>query len=150
MLNDSRTDIYDFLYNIFYNVVTKNVYAMKEPQELTKSDVKDGFIVTSVGNMVDMSEFRGQTYGEVRCYVVAYIPTMSRGRLDYNKYKAFEDGINGILHTFSQDSGGEYFIEEDSLMSMDGDEYSSADNQFFTFIKSFIVTIHQSNTTTSN
>ena len=53
MVNESRIDIYDYLYNLFYDVVTKNVYSMEVPQELTQSDTQDGFIVLHVGDLND-------------------------------------------------------------------------------------------------
>lgn len=141
MLNASRIDLYDYLYNIFYDVVTKNVYSMRVPQELTQSDTTEGFIVIRVGGINDESEFSGQAYGRVRCYVQAYVPQRSRGRLDKNKYKEYEDGINAIIKLAAEDSQGEYNIEEGSIISTDEDEVSNANNAYFTFIKSFIVTI---------
>ena len=142
MLNESRIDIYDYLYNIFYDVVTKNVYSMREPQELTKSDTTDGFIVIRVGSLIDASEFSKQAYGEVRCYVEAFVPPISRGRLDYEKYKVFEDAINTAIDLAIEAGGtGDYFIQEESLLSSDAEETSTANNTYFTFIKSFIVVI---------
>ena len=143
MLNESRIDIYDYLYSIFYDVVTKNVYSMREPQELTKSDTTDGLIVLRVGDLIDASEFVRQTYGEVRCYVEAFVPPISRGRLDYEKYKTFEDGINAVIELASQDKTGAYHIEEGSVLSADAEESSTANNSYFTFIKSFIVIIDE-------
>lgn len=143
MLNESRIDIYDYLYNLFYDVVTKNVYSMREPQELTKSDTTDGFIVIRVGDLIDASEFARQTYGEVRCYVEAFVPPISRGRLDYEKYKTFEDGINAVIELAMQDNTGSYHIQEGSVLSSDAEESSTANNSYFTFIKSFIVTIDE-------
>lgn len=142
MLDNSRINIYDYLYDLFYDVVTKNVYSILPPQELTKSDTQDGFIVISVGDLNDESEFSGNAYGWVRCYVSAYIPIMSRGRLDYDKYSTFEDGINDVIHNASNNPEGVYYIQEDSLLSMDGAETTNANNTYFTFIKSFIVNIN--------
>lgn len=141
MVEESRLKIYDYLYNIFYGVVTKNVYAMSEPQELTKSDAKEGFIVIRVGDLFDESEFSGHTYGWARCYVEAYIPAVSRFRLDYDKYQEYEDGINAIIKLASEDNQGTYHIQEGSVLSMDGVETTNAGNPYFSFIKSFIVNI---------
>ena len=143
MFHESRIDIYDYLYNLFYGVVTRNVYSMQEPQELTASDTADGFIVISVGNIVDESEFDLNTYGRVRCFVEAFIPPISRGRLDYDKYKAFEDSINEVIKLASEDNTGTYHIESDSILSADGEEVSNANNVYSTFIKSFIVQIEE-------
>ena len=142
MFNESRIDIYDYLYNLFFDVVTQNVYSMREPQELTASDTTDGFIVITVGNVNDVSEFTQEAYGWVRCFVEAYIPPITRGRLDYDKYALFENSINNVIHDAAQDDSGAYQIQEDSLLSMDSDETSNANNSYFTFIKSFIVNIH--------
>lgn len=141
MFDASRIDIYDYLYNLFYDVVTKNVYSMNEPQELTKSDVSDGFLVIRVGNFNDESEFYCQTYGWARCYVTAYIPTISRGRLDYDAYRVYEDGINNVIYGASQATDGKYHILLDSVLSTDGMEINNANNTYFMFGKSFIVDI---------
>lgn len=142
MLVKSRTDIYDYLYNLFYDVVTKNVYSMAEPQELTKSDTLDGFIVIHVGELNDESEFDGQAYGWVRCYVEAFVPPISRGRLDFDLYKIYEDGINDVIERASKDdSDGIYHVEDGTTLSMDAYETTNANNVYLTFIRSFIVNI---------
>ncbi len=143
MLNKSRIDIYNYLYNLFFETVTENVYSMNEPQELTPDDTNDGFIVIRVGDVIDDSEFSGEAYGHVRCYVEAFVPPISRGRLDVEKYKAFEDSINDVIAVATMETGGEYHVREDSVISMDGDVASTANNTYFSFIKSFIVDITQ-------
>lgn len=146
MFNNSRIDIYDYLYNTFYDVVTKNVYAMNEPQELTASDVTDGFIVLRIGDLNDESEFNEQAYGWARCYVEAYIPMKSRGRLDFDKYREFEDGINMMIKLASSSNTDMYHIEEGSVISIDSTELSNANNPFFLFIKSFVVIVDKQTT----
>ena len=119
MFEKSRIAIYDYLYNLFYDVVTKNVYSMHEPQELIQSDTKDGFIVIRVGDIQDMSEFRANAYGQVRCYVEAYVPPMSRGRLDYNKYEAFESKIEEVIEQEIASGGnGDYSIQDEEILSI--------------------------------
>lgn len=142
MVNESRIDIYDYLYNLFYDVVTKNVYSMETPQELTQSDTQDGFIVLHVGDLNDESEFAHHTYGWARCFVEAYIPPISRGRLDYDKYREFEDAITEVIHLASDEVIDGYSVQEGSVLSMDGSETTNANNSYFTFIKSFIVNIN--------
>lgn len=142
MVNESRIDIYDYLYNLFYDVVTKNVYSMETPQELTQSDTQDGFIVLHVGDLNDESEFAHQTYGWARCFVEAFIPPISRGRLDYDKYREFEDAITDVIHLASDEVIDGYSVQEGSVLSMDGAETTNANNTYFTFIKSFIVNIN--------
>lgn len=143
MLNVSRIDIYNYLYGLFYGTVTENVYSMNEPQELTDDDTENGFIVINVGDIYDDSEFSRDAYGEVRCYVTAYVPPISRGRLDVDKYKEFEDGINTVIELASEtsDEQSDYYIQEGSMLSSDMDETSNANNAYYTFIKSFIVVI---------
>ena len=142
MVNESRIDIYDYLYNLFYDVVTKNVYSMEVPQELTQSDTQDGFIVLHVGDLNDESEFAHHTYGWARCFVEAFIPPISRGRLDYDKYREFEDAITEVIHLASDEVIDGYSVQEGSVLSMDGSETTNANNSYFTFIKSFIVNIN--------
>ncbi len=143
MFNQSRIGIYDYLYNIFYDVVTKNVYSMREPQELSKSDTEDGFIVIYVGDLYDESEFPRQAYGWTRCHVEAFVPPITRGRLDYDKYKSFEDDINSAISDAISNPNGKYHVREDSILSSDGDITTNANNSYFTFIKSFIVDIDE-------
>lgn len=141
MVNESRIDLYDYLYNLFYDVVTKNVYAMREPSELTQSDSKDGFIVIRVGSINDASEFVGEAYARVRCYVQAFVPPISRGRLDYDKYAVFENAIVNVIKNATEDENASYYIESDDILSSDAEETENANNAFYTFIKSFIVVI---------
>lgn len=145
MINDSRLAIYNYLYNLFYGVVTENVYVMDEPQELTESDVTEGFIVIRVGDIYDEGEFLLETYGTVTCFVYAYIPPMSRGRLDREKYRVFEDGIMEVIKNAAQDSTGNYFVQENNILSTDIETIGNSDNVFFTFVKSFVVEIDETN-----
>jgi hypothetical protein len=141
MVNASRTDIYNYLYGLLYGTVTENIYSMKEPQELTDSDTKDGFIVINVGYLIDESEFYCEAYGSVRCYVEAFIPPKSRGRLDVEKFGQYENAINSVIDIASRTQEGDYYIEKDSVISLDSTESSTSDNAYFTFIKSFVVII---------
>lgn len=142
MFNESRIDIYDYLRSVLGENVTKNIYDMYVPQELTKSDVNDGFIVINVGNLNDQSEFAKNAYGWVRCHLQAFVPTMTRGKVNRSKYEEFESGINECISTaVSANQSDVYQISEDSILSMNGVEISNANNIFFTFIKSFIVYI---------
>lgn len=141
MVNESRIDIYDYLYGLFYNVVSDNVYTMNEPQELTSSDVQDGFIVIYIGSIVDYSEFKDKTYAAARVFVRAFVPPISRGRLDYEMYKAFEDGINSVIKEESENPSSDvYFIQDDDVLSMD-EAVENANNAYFVFTKSFLVMI---------
>lgn len=142
MFDKSRIGIYEYLHGLFYKVVTNNVYPIEEPQELTPSDEKDGFLVIRVGDINDASEFSGNAYGWARCYVTAYIPTKTRGRLDKEKYSAFEQGINtAIENAANAHANAKYHVSETSVLSMDGSEQSNANNFYLTFIKSFQVFI---------
>lgn len=146
MVNISRSDINDYLYNLFYEVVTKNVYLIDVPTELTNSDTKDGFMVINIGTLNDESEFSKQTYGWVRCFVEVYVPVLSRGRFNRAKYKEFEDAINEVIENEIANPTSEvYSIQDGSTLSADDDEGSNPDNRFTMFIRSFIVNIDQVN-----
>lgn len=145
MFNDSRIDIYDYLYDLVVdNEVTENVYLVSEPQDLTTSDKKDGFVVIRVGGINDQSQFDRETYGWTRVYVSAFVPSTSRGRLDYEKYKAMEDKLKSAIET-AENSGivNGYAVLKNSTLSMDGATMSTANNLFYTFVKSFRVLIVQ-------
>lgn len=141
MFNESRIDIYDYLYNILYGVVSENVYDMRAPQELTQSDIEDGFIVISVGDFVDESEFSGHVYGHVRCFIEAFIPQISRGRVDHDIYAVMENAINNVIDEQSRIGDDIYYIDKGSVLTADDDEITNANNAFFGFVKSFIVVI---------
>ena len=140
-VNKSRIDIYDYLYNLLFGVVTENVYDMRVPQELTESDTKDGFIVIHVGNLVDESEFTCEALARVRCYIEAFVPQISRGRMNHDLYATMENAINNVIEEQTEVRDGAYYIEEGSYLSSDDSDTSNANNAYFTFIKSFIVVI---------
>lgn len=141
-MNESRIDLYNYVYGLFFGVVSDNVYSMNEPQELTESDTKDGFIVIRIDDMYDDSEFPRNAYGWARVFVQAYVPPISRGRLDKVKYKAFEDGISQVIYNEIENGTNEHFsIDSDGVISMDSNADTNANNAYFMFVKSFIVTI---------
>ena len=124
MVNESRIDIYDYLYNLLFGVVSENVYDMRVPQ-----------------SVVDESEFVGEAYGRVRCFIEAFVPQISRGRVNHDIYAAMENSINSVIKEQTETNEGAYYIEQDSILSMDDVEESNSDNSYFTFVKSFIVVI---------
>lgn len=141
MVEESRIAIYDYLKPLFSGV-TENIYSMRVPTDNTTDDTSNGFIVIEVGSIRDESEFDLQTFGWVRCYVTAYVPQKNRGRLDKDKYKAFEDGINAAIRSeIEHPSSDIYYIQSDGILSMDDDEDTNKGNQYNVFVKSFIVTI---------
>ena len=144
MITDSsRISLYNYLSDLF-STVTENIYPMEVPTENTQDDTTNGFIVTKVGDMRDESEFDSDCYGWVRCFVTAYVPKASRGRLNKRLYLTFENGINDVIkaNTGVNNDGG-YYIMEDSVLSMDDGEQSQKGNQYHVFVKSFIVIIDQ-------
>lgn len=141
MFDESRINIYNYLYDLFHGVVTENVYSIREPQELTKSDTTNGFIVINVGDLHDDSEFDKQAYGWARCFVYAYIPPTKRGKLDFQKFASFENEINNVINSAMSNRDGKYGIRNGSVLSADGSNTSNANNSYFTFAKSFIVEI---------
>ena len=142
MLNISRSDIYEYVATLMKSV-TANVYSMGEPTENTTSDANDGFIVVRVGRMNDESEFDADAYAWARCNVIAYVPKKSRGRLNKDLYKTFEDGINEVIKQAQDTGDGSYYILPDSVISSDDDETAQQGNQYHVFIKSFVVVIDQ-------
>lgn len=141
MLNDSRIDIYDYLANKM-KAVTANVYSMGEPMENTSEDVDEGFLVIRVGDLNDNSEFSLNAYAQTRCYVTAYVPKKTRGRLNKTLYKDFETKINNVIKEAQSASNDDtYYILPDSVVSMDDDETTQKSNQYHVFIKSFIVVV---------
>lgn len=146
MYNESRMDIYDYLYNLVYDVVTKNVYRMGEPTETTSDDTENGFVVIGVGNLVDDSEFYLNVSGQVRCTYTAFVPKKSRGRLDSTKYRAFETSINNVVNdAITNANGGDYSILADGILSMDNNETTQKGNQYHVYVKSFIVQVDANN-----
>jgi hypothetical protein len=141
MVNESRMGIYEYIENILTSI-TENVYLMEEPQELTEDDTTNGFIVVTVGDLLDASEFKYSAFGYARVYIRCYVPPISRGRLDVVKYKQFEDDINAAIDLATEsDNNGTYWIDEDSIISSDGKDEGNADNSYYMFIKSFIVVV---------
>ena len=141
MFNESRIDIYDYIYGLVYGVVSNNVYRMGEPVETTESDTTDGFVVISVGNMNDDSEFFCDAYGWVRCSIMAFVPKKSRGRLNKTLYKSFETSINQVVKNAMLQNDASYYISGDDVLSMDSDEITQKGNQYHVYIKSFVVVI---------
>ena len=142
MVEESRIALYEYLKSVFADV-TQNIYSMRVPTENTTDDTKNGFIVIEIGAIFDESEFDLQSYGEVRCFVTAYVPQKTRGRLDTTKYAAFENSINAALRTeIDNPSSDVYYIQSDRILSMDDNEDSQKGNQYNVFVKSFIVTIN--------
>lgn len=141
MVNESRMGIYEYVENILTSI-TENVYLMEEPQELTEDDTTNGFIVVTVGDLIDASEFRDSAFGYVRVFIRCYVPPISRGRLNVAKYKQFEDAINAAINLAADaDNEGAYWIDEDSVVSTDGKDEGNANNTYYMFIKSFIVVV---------
>ena len=141
MVEESRIAIYEYLKPLFSSV-TQNIYSMRVPTDNTTDDTSNGFIVIEVGSIRDESEFDLQTFGWVRCFVTAYVPQKTRGRLDKERYKAFEDGINQAIRSeINTPTSDMYAIQADGILSMDDDEDTNKGNQYNVFVKSFIVTI---------
>ena len=145
MFNDSRLGIYKYIENLLIYDVTKNVYFMNEPQELSASDAKDGFIVINIGNLNDAGEFDGELYAWARVYVRAYVPLKARGKMNEARYSHFENSISDVIRQASEDSGGEYWIQTESLLSTDLNEEYDANNSYSVFVKSFIITVNNKN-----
>ena len=143
MVNNSRIDIYDYL-KMLFSSVSENIYSMTVPTDNTTDDTEHGFLVTRVGSINDESEFDEQAYGWVRCYVSAYVPKKTRGRLNKDLYKSFEDGITDVIkNAMRTGNTSAYYVIEDKILSLDDDEATVKGNQYHVFIKSFKVAIDQ-------
>lgn len=141
MIDKSRIAIYDYLYSLLYGVVTNNVHSMGEPSETTDDEAENGFVVTQVGDIEDESEFDGSTYAWARCYVYAYVPKMSRGRLNKRKYKEYEDAILAVIKNAETQGNENYFVMPETTISMDENDNTMKGNQYSIFVKSFVVVI---------
>lgn len=139
MIDVSRIDIYDFIANKL-KVITRNVYSMGLPTENTQSDIENGFLVIKVGDLNDDSEFECEAKVWARCYVSAYVPKKAkRGTLDKALYKSYEDAINAFVQSEQSNVGDGFYILSKNILSMDDEETTSKGNQFYVFVKSFIV-----------
>ncbi len=143
MLDESRSNIYDYLYGLLYDVVTRNVYCIEPPQDLTESDTNDGFVVIKVGDIMDESEFKCEAYAWVRCYIRAFIPPMSRGRYRRDEFESFERAINAIIDSAMLHPTSKYNIRQGSVLSHDGTAATNGNNFYHTYDKSFIIEISE-------
>lgn len=141
MIDKSRIAIYDYLYSLLFGVVTNNVHSMGEPSETTDDEAENGFVVTQVGDIEDESEFEGSAYAWARCYVYAYVPKLSRGRLNKRKYKEYEDAIMGVIKNAETQGNEDYYIKPETTISMDNNDNTMKGNQYHIFVKSFVVVI---------
>lgn len=141
MIDKSRISLYDYLKTLFVSV-SENLYSMTEPTENTESDTADGFLVTRIGDINDESEFESDAYGWARCYITAYVPKKSRGRLNKDLYEQFESGIESVIDgATGRNDESDYYIMEDSVLSYDENEATLKGNQYHVFVKSFVVVI---------
>lgn len=141
MVEESRIAIYEYVASILEEV-SENVYLMDEPQELTQSDTDDGFIVITLGDLIDNGEFEGESFATVRAFVQCYVPPITRGRLNVQLYDRYERGINAAIKNASRnDNQGTYWIQPDSFISADLGDEENANNAYYMFVKSFVVVI---------
>lgn len=141
MLDAATTKVLDYLYGIFESTVNGNLYSMYEPKELLKADTEKGFAVIRAGQINNESEFGNSAYGWVRCYIDVYVPPMSRGRLDYDTAGDLESKVlTAIDNEIANGTSDTYSIRSGSMLSTQSDN-SNADNEYFVFVKSFIVDI---------
>lgn len=141
MIDKSRIAIYDYLYSLLHGVVTNNVHSMGEPSETTQDEADNGFVVTQVGDINDESEFDGDAYAWARCYIYAYVPKISRGRLNKKMYKEYEDAILDVIKNAETHQDSKYYIMPETTISMDENENTQKGNQYSIFAKSFVVVI---------
>lgn len=138
----TRIGVYNYLYDILFGVVSDNVYLANPPQTLTESDLKDGFIVIRMASLMDEGQFLGEAYGSVRCYIEAYLPPKTRGRLNDEMFEEYERSIDMALKEAIERGDKTYAIELGDALSAELIETNNMDNIFNVLAKSFIVTIN--------
>lgn len=141
MIDDSLTNLYEYLFNKFCPQVSKNVYYMNPPTSLTSDDSKNGFIVIKAFEIKDESEFSLGAYATTRVNICAFVPSQKRGRLNKTLYKRFENAVKDVIRNSFNDDKSPYSIVEDSMLEYD-DFYNQNDITFNLFIKSFKVIIN--------
>ena len=140
MINDSLTNLYEYLFNKFYPQVSENVYYMNPPTSLTTDDSKNGFVVIKVSTIEDKSEFHLNAYAYTRVNICVFIPSMKRGRLNKTLYSRYENAVKEVISN-SFDDNSPYTIDDNSMLEYD-DFYNHNDITFNLFIKSFKVIIN--------
>lgn len=141
MIDDSLTNLYEYLFDKFCPQVSKNVYYMNPPTSLTSDDSKNGFIVIKAFEIKDESEFSLGAYATTRVNICAFVPSQKRGRLNKTLYKRFENAVKDVIRNSFNDDKSPYSIVEDSMLEYD-DFYNQNDITFNLFIKSFKVIIN--------
>lgn len=114
---------------------------MGEPSETTQDEADNGFVVTQVGDINDESEFDGDAYAWARCYIYAYVPKISRGRLNKKMYRKYEDAILDVIKNAEKHQDSKYYIMPETTISMDENHNTQKGNQYSIFAKSFVVVI---------
>jgi hypothetical protein len=135
-----RMPIYQYVYSLFIDKVTKYIYPMEMPTKLEEEINAGGFMVIRLGEIKDKSQFNLNALASVRVTVEMYIPPKTRGRLDTTLLEKYETSISDIVNAEVEKAGEKYDISTDGILSTD-DIYNESDNLFFMYIKSFMVLI---------
>ena len=77
MINSLRAPIYSYVYNLFYNTVTKQVYPIEIPTTLDAMDATD-FMVIRMGQINDKGEFSLEGYADTRVFIEMYVKSKTQ------------------------------------------------------------------------
>ena len=139
----SRKNIYTYLANLF-KTVTTNLYRISIPVTLGDDAVSNGFIVISLGNLTDNSEFDFKTYSHIRATIQYFVPsintTTANGVMNTSAFDNVQTQIDAIITSESEKTNQKYTISRDGVLSMD-DFYTNNTNSFYVYITSFLITI---------
>lgn len=142
-MNISRKDIYSYVASLFTSI-TKNIYRIKIPETFNSDILANGFILLTLDDMKDHSEFSLETYAGTRMTVEYYIPSSKvgdvSGIMNTTKFDNAQQTVDNIVLAECAKSNQTYSISKDDILSSD-DYYSNGSNSFFTYITSFIITI---------
>lgn len=141
MIDARRAPIYKYVASLFEGKVTKYVYPMSVPTNLTDEPAAGGFMVINIGDIQDRSEMTLSNYAQTRVMVQMYVSSKNRGRIDYTLYEKYEKLISDILIEENNKRGDKYIIDLDSLLSTDAVYNNDGNNVFFQYIASFVVKI---------
>lgn len=138
MINSLRAPIYSYVYNLFYNTVTKQVHPIEIPTTLDTMDATD-FMVIRMGQINDKGEFSLEGYADTRVFIEMYVKSKTRGRIDMTAFGSFESKIQVIIDRESKRRTSPYQVIRDNSISLD--DYYQTQN-YHVFLTSFIIRIN--------
>ena len=136
-----KKNIYSYVASLFTSI-TKNIYRIKIPETFNSDMLTNGFILLTLDDIKDHSEFSLETYAGTRMTVEYYIPSAKvgdvSGIMNTTKFDNAQQSIDNIISAECAKSNQTYNISKDGILSSD-DYYSNGANSFFIYITSFII-----------